>query len=250
MADRKRVLILGGTTEAMDLANSVAPAFNVTYSLAGRTHSPALPADVTVRTGGFGGVAALSAWMLARDIDLMINATHPFAQQISANADAACRITGTPRLRLLRPAWDMLPGETWHRVEGIAAAASKVREIGKPAFLSVGRQELAAFKGLNTRKFLIRTVDPIDNPPLAGAVCITGRGPFTAEGEAALMTRHGIGVLVSKNAGGDATYGKIAAARALGLPVVMINRPPPVLGNTVDNTAHALDWLKHHEQKT
>ncbi|MGB0632629.1 MAG: cobalt-precorrin-6A reductase [Alphaproteobacteria bacterium] len=244
MADRPKVLILGGTAEAVALSNAAAPTFDITYSLAGRTRAPSLPDNVAVRSGGFGGASALSAWMLARDIDLLVDATHPFAEQISINAKGACEATGTPRLRLLRPAWEAVADDDWHRADDIADAARKLPALGATAFLSVGRQELSAFAGLRDMKFLVRTVDPLDANPLPNAVCITGRGPFTAEQETALLQTHGIDVLVSKNAGGDATYAKIVAARQLGLPVVMIDRPPPVPGDTVDGADRALDWME------
>lgn len=246
MAERPKVLILGGTAEAVALANAAAAKFDITYSLAGRTRAPSLPGNVTVRTGGFGGAAALSAWMLARDIDLLVDATHPFAEQISINAAVACEATGTPRLRLLRPAWQAVTGDDWHRADDIADAARRLPGLGTSAFLSVGRQELGAFASLDRMTFLVRTVDPLDANPLPNAACVTGRGPFTAEQETALLQAHGIDVLVSKNAGGDATYAKIDAARTLGLPVVMIDRPPPVPGDTVDDADRALDWMAGH----
>ena len=246
MADRPRVLVLGGTAEAVALANAAAPDFDIAYSLAGRTKTPSLPQNVEVRTGGFGGAAALSAWMLARDIDLVVDATHPFAEQISLNAQNACEMTGAPRLRLLRPAWEAVAGDTWHRADDIADAARKLSPLGASAFLSVGRQELGAFAGLKDMKFLVRTVDPLAAPPLPNAVSITGRGPFSVADETDLMKTHGIDVLVSKNAGGDATYAKIEAARRLSIPVVMIDRPPPLPGAAVDNVDRALDWLALH----
>ena len=246
MADRPRVLVLGGTAEAVALANAAAPDFDIAYSLAGRTKTPSLPQNVEVRTGGFGGSAALSAWMLARDIDLVVDATHPFAEQISLNAQNACEMTGAERLRLLRPAWEAVAGDAWLRADDIVDAARKLPDLGTVAFLSVGRQELGAFAGLEDMKFLVRTVDPLDAPPLPNAVSITGRGPFSAADETDLMKTHGIDVLVSKNAGGDATYAKIEAARSLSIPVVMIDRPPQLPGAAVDNVDRALDWLALH----
>ena len=250
MPDRQRVLILGGTSEAVDLANAVTDRFDITYSLAGRTKVPSIPENATIRTGGFGGVTALSAWMRGHDVALVIDATHPFAEQISANAADACKMTGTPRLRLLRPAWDTVPGDSWHRAEDVADAARLLPLLGRAAFLSVGRQELNAFAGLRAMRFLIRTVDPLKSLPLLRAERIIGRGPFTLEQETALMREHKIDVLVSKNAGGDKTYAKIAAARVLSIPVVMIKRPCFPSGVTVDNIGEALEWLKLREQKT
>ena len=244
MADRPHVLVLGGTAEAVALANAAARRFDVTYSLAGRTQSPSLPDNVTVRTGGFGGIAALSAWLLKRDIDLVIDATHPFAEQISANAATACDMTGSPRLRLLRPAWTSVPGDDWREVTDIAAAARLLPEIGSCGFLSIGRQELAVFADVPGVSFVARSINPPDGDnALPGATWLTGRGPFTMEQETTLLRDHGIDVVVSKNAGGDATYAKIAAARDLSIPVVMIARPAPPLGETVATVDAALEWL-------
>lgn len=248
MVDPPRALVLGGTAEAVALAYAAAEIFNITYSLAGRTRNPSHPDNVTIRTGGFGGAAALSAWILARDIDLVVDATHPFAEQISLNALSACEATGTPRLRLLRPAWDAVSGDIWHHADNISDAARKLADLGTSAFLSVGRQELGAFAILDNMNFLIRTVDPLDTVPLLKSTCITGRGPFSVYQETALLEAHEIDVVVSKNAGGDATYAKIIAARTLGLPVIMIDRQPPVSGDTVDNVDLALDWMGIHRR--
>ncbi|MBI05260.1 MAG: cobalt-precorrin-6A reductase [Pelagibacteraceae bacterium] len=249
MADRPRALLLGGTSEAVALARKTAENFDVTYSLAGRTRNPSRPDNVTIRTGGFGGVAALSAWLLARNIDLVVDATHPFAEQISLNAHNSCQITGIPLLRLLRPAWQAVSGDIWYHADDIADASRKIRALGTAAFLSVGHQELRAFAGIDDIRFLIRTVDPLETVPLLKSTYITGRGPFSVDQETALLQAHEIDVLVSKNAGGNGAYAKITAARNLGLSVLMIGRPSSLPGNTVDNIDRALDWMGMHRRR-
>jgi precorrin-6A/cobalt-precorrin-6A reductase len=244
MNDRPSVLILGGTAEAVDLANRIAGNFNVTYSLAGRTKNPALPDNVTVRTGGFGGIGALTGWMRENGTDAVVDATHPFAAQIAGNAAEACVAADIPRLKLRRAEWVQQQGENWQTVSNVQGAADALPFAGQRAFLSVGRQEIAAFAAAKGAALIIRSIDPPDDPDiLPGATFITGRGPFTVADETALLQEHNIDVLVSKNAGGDSTYAKIAAARKLGIKVIMIERPPVPPGDVTDNAATALDWL-------
>lgn len=244
----RRVLVLGGTGEAVALTTEAAARCEIVYSLAGRTRNPALPDGVTIRTGGFGGPAALAAWIGENDIGAVIDATHPFADRIAAHADQACAGAGVPRLKLLRAAWEETAGDIWHLVPDIAAAAALLPTLGARAFLSVGRQELGAFSDVDGVALVIRSIDPPDAADrLTGAVYIAGRGPFTTAQEAALLREHDIDVLVSKNAGGAATYPKIAAARAAGIPVIMIDRPAmpsgPV-GSVVSDVGAALAWLE------
>lgn len=244
MNDRARVLILGGTAEAVELANRAATDFDITYSLAGRTKNPARPENVSVRTGGFGGAKALADWMQKNGTDAVVDATHPFAAQIAVNAAAACGAAGLSRLKLLRPAWEEQPGDHWYAAPDIAGAAALLPSIGKRAFLSVGRLEIEAFAGVAGTELLIRSIDPpADADRLPGAIFIAGRGPFTVADETALLRAHKIDVLVSKNAGGGATYAKIAAARELGVKVIMIGRPPAPTGDLADNVDDTVAWL-------
>ena len=196
------------------------------------------------RRGGFGGVAGLTAFLQRRAIDLVIDATHPFAATISANAVAACRRVGVPRLVLCRPPWPAQPYDRWIRVADAAAAATVLPELGRRIFLTTGQRDIAAFSALETLWFLVRLIDPPQRPlPLANHMLILGRGPFSAFDEAVLFAEHGIDVLVAKNSGGLATYGKIEAARKCGLPVVMIERPPAPEGDIVATVDAALAWI-------
>lgn len=242
----RRLLILGGTGEAVALAGRLAgdPRLAVTTSLAGRTKEPAEPAG-DVRIGGFGGAAGLAGYLERESIGLVIDATHPFAAQMAANAARACAEAGVPRLKLLRAPWRAGAGDQWRDVPDMAAAARAVGEIGTRVFLSVGRQDLSAFAGLEHVWFLVRSIEPLAAPsPLAAYTAIQGRGPFTEEAEAALLRTHRIDLLVTKNSGGAATYAKIAAARTLGLPVVMIARPQAPSGETAATVEAAVAWVE------
>jgi len=243
----KRILILGGTTEARQLAERLAPRTDlaVTLSLAGRTAAPA-PLPVPVRIGGFGGAAGLAAWLGAEAIDLMIDATHPYAARISANVAAAAALAQVPLLALDRPAWVAVDGDRWTEVPDMPAA---VGALGSPpcrAFLALGRNEMAPFTAAPQHFYLIRSVDPVD-PPLAlpQAVYLTGRGPFDESGERELLAHHRIDVIIAKNSGGAATYGKIAAARSLGLPVIVLARPARPQVPAAASVEEALVRLDH-----
>lgn len=240
-----RVLILGGTAEAARLAEHLDAnaGFEPITSLAGRTHSPA-PLPGAVRMGGFGGSEGLARYIDSAAIDVVIDATHPFAMRISQNALEACDATGHPLLRLERPAWRRQPGDSWIDVADVEAAARRLDGHAKRVFLSIGRLELAPFASLDGIWFLLRMIDrPGEPPPLADFELVLGRGPFDAEAEAVLLARHQIDTIVSKNSGGTATYGKIAAGRRLGLPVVMIGRPSPLAVNSVQAVDDAMNWL-------
>jgi precorrin-6A/cobalt-precorrin-6A reductase len=238
-----RVLILGGTAEAVRLAEACAamPELEILTSLAGRTRAPVTPPG-EIRIGGFGGVEGLAGFLRTRAIDRVVDATHPFAAQIGRNAEQACRAAGVPRLRLLRPPWQQEPGDRWLEVDSLAEAARRLPGAAR-VFLSVGRSNLAAFAAL-PQWFLVRTVEPAERC-LAQAHWLVGRGPFRLEDELALLRAHAIDVVVTKASGGEATYAKLAAARALGLPVIMLRRPPPPPGPVVDSVAAALAWLAH-----
>jgi precorrin-6A/cobalt-precorrin-6A reductase len=242
-----RILILGGTAEARRLAERLAGRSDlaVTLSLAGRTAAPARQ-PVPVRIGGFGGADGLADYLSAERIDALIDATHPYAAVISANAARAARSTGVPLLALRRPPWRPVPGDRWVEVADIAAAVSALGAAPRRVFLALGRKELAPFVSAPQHHYLVRSVDPVD-PPLAvpHAVYVTGRGPFTENDDGALLRAHGIEVVIAKNSGGTATYGKIAAAHGLGLVVLMLSRPPLPEVNAVETVEDALAWLDH-----
>jgi precorrin-6A/cobalt-precorrin-6A reductase len=241
-----RVLILGGTGEAVKLAAQAAQlqGVEVITSLAGRTRHPVTPAG-RVRTGGFGGDAGLVDYIREQHIDLLIDATHPFAAHISCNAAHAARICGLPHLLLLRLPWEPVEGDRWLAVDSIAAAVSILPSVARRVFLTIGRQDLAAFAPLTDLWFLMRMVDPPSpDTPLPPGTLVLARGPFTLEDERELLQTYAIEAIVSKNSGGEATYAKISAARELALPVVMIQRPPtPAGGEQVTDVEAALGWL-------
>jgi len=242
-----RLLILGGTTEARRLAERLAGRADlaVTLSLAGRTLDP-VKMPVPVRSGGFGGVAGLAAYLTENAVDGLIDATHPFAAQMSRHAAEAAAVAGVPLVALHRPAWEAVEGDRWMEVESVAAAAVELGQAPRRAFLALGRQELAPFEALPQHAFLIRSVDPVV-PPLAvpDTVYVTARGPFGVEDDVRLLAEHRIDVVVSKNAGGEASYAKIAAARRLGLPVVMVRRPAVPDVPAVATVEAALAWVDH-----
>ncbi len=241
------LLILGGTAEAAALAAAARARFGgrlaVTSSLAGRTEHP-VPPPGAVRIGGFGGVAGLAKYLAGQGVDLVVDATHPFAAQISAQVLAACEATGVPRLLLHRPPWRSDPLDRWIEVADAAAAAAVLPQLGHRAFLTIGAGELAAFAPLRNMHFVVRLVDPPRAMlPLASCEVLLGRGPFCLAEERLILERRRIDVLVAKASGGGATEAKLIAARERRLPVVMLRRPPPPPGPRVDSVAAALDWL-------
>lgn len=245
--DKRRILILGGTSEARDLAARLANRADlaVTLSLAGRTLDPA-PQPVPVRSGGFGGAEGLAAYLTEQAVDLLIDATHPFAKQISANAEAASAATEVPLLRLERLGWVETAGDRWTRVASIAGAVAALGATPRRVFLAIGRQEAKAFDAAPQHHYLVRSVDPVDPPLDAPDVdYLLARGPFPVEAEVALLRDHGIDVIVSKNSGGEATEGKIIAARMLGLPVVMVERAPASDGHRAGTVEDALRLTDH-----
>jgi precorrin-6A/cobalt-precorrin-6A reductase len=238
------VLILGGTSEARDLASRLdaRPGLRVVSSLAGRVRDPALPAG-EVRIGGFGGARGLAAWLTGQHISAVVDATHPFAEGISANAAVACGQTGTPLLRVVRPPWLPGDGDTWHEARSLTDAARLLPGLGHRVFITTGRQGLAAFAPLRQIWFLIRCVDPPAGPMPPHREVILARGPYDAAAERALMRQHQIGVLVTKNSGGELTAGKLAAARDLGIAVVMVSRPQLAAAPGCPSVADAENWL-------
>jgi precorrin-6A/cobalt-precorrin-6A reductase len=241
-----RVLVLGGTTEASDLARLLAAdlRFEATVSLAGRTMNPKVQ-PVRTRIGGFGGVDGLVAWLKQDATQAVIDATHPYADQISANAVAACAQLAIPLASIVRPAWEREPGDNWLPVENAEAAAGALGPKPRRVFLTLGRLELGAFANAPHHHYIARTIDPPGNVALPSDLrLLVGRGPFDGEAEAALLKRENIDVIVSKNSGGLATYGKIEAARSLGIPVVMIARPHKMHGHAVETATVAMTWLE------
>ncbi|PZT71054.1 cobalt-precorrin-6A reductase [Streptomyces sp. SW4] len=221
------VLILGGTTEARRLAAELAarPGVRVTTSLAGRVSRPGALAG-EVRTGGFGGAGGLADWLRERRVDALVDATHPFAASITANAARAAAETGVSAVVLRRPGWRSGPGDRWHRVPSLAAAADALPALGRRVFLTTGRLGLAAFAHLTDLHFVARSVEPPEPPVPPDTRVLLARGPFSTADETALLRDHRIDVLVTKDSGGEATAAKLTAARDLALPVVMVSRPP------------------------
>jgi precorrin-6A/cobalt-precorrin-6A reductase len=241
----ERILILGGTGEASALARALAGRadLSVVLSLAGRTAAPKVE-PVPTRVGGFGGAEGLALYLNAEGITGLVDATHPFAATISGNAARASARAGVPLLAIRRPAWSPVPGDLWTEVETMGDAVVALGQRARRVFLTIGRQEAAAFSDAPQHAYLARTVEPIRAVlRVPHLTTIEARGPFDAAAEAALMREAGIDVLVSKNSGGGATYGKIAAARALGIPVIMVRRPPKLDVPSVPDAAAALRWL-------
>jgi precorrin-6A/cobalt-precorrin-6A reductase len=242
-----RLLILGGTGEAAALARGALARFGdaieVTTALAGRTRHPG-PIAGQVRIGGFGGAAGLADYLVTHRIDRLIDATHPFAAEISNAARLACDQARVPRLLLVRAAWRRHPLDRWIEVDSVEAAAQIVGRVGRRALLTVGAGEIAAFAPANSVRFVVRLIDPPrDRLPLRFFEIVLGRGPFGLTDERHLLQRHAIDVLVCKASGGTATEAKLIAARELSLPVIMVRRPPVERGLSVDTVEAALDWL-------
>jgi len=242
-----RILILGGTTEARQLAQHLTgrTGLAVVLSLAGRTAAPAQQ-PVPVRIGGFGGAQDLADYLGAQKIDVLIDATHPYAAIISANAANAARRAGVRLLALRRPGWVPVAGDRWIEVADVTVAVHALGDTPRRVFLALGRKEIEPFVVAPQHYYLVRSVDPVV-PPLAvpHAVYITGRGPFAETDERTMLEQHRIDVIVAKNSGGAATYGKIAAARALGLPVIMLRRPAVPDVEAVETVNDAVAWLDH-----
>jgi precorrin-6A/cobalt-precorrin-6A reductase len=238
------ILVLGGTAEARALAAGLDDAdIPVVTSLAGRVANPRLPRG-EVRVGGFGGPARFADWITEHRVGAVVDATHPFAERISASAAQACPSAGVPLLRLERPGWTERPGDDWHRVASLAEAAALTPRLGSRVFLTTGRQGLAAFAATEAW-FLIRCVEaPAPSLP-ADHELLLDRGPYTLAGELALLDRHAIDLVVTKDSGGGLTEAKLDAARERGLPVIVVERPPRPRTPTVATVADALAWAQH-----
>ncbi|MBL8704813.1 MAG: cobalt-precorrin-6A reductase [Rhodospirillales bacterium] len=241
-----RLLILGGTTEGRGLARAAIERFgdrlDVLSSLAGVVDDPVLPPG-RVRVGGFGGVEGLRRFLRDERIDAMIDATHPFARHMQANAAAACAADAVPRCRLSRPPWAKQDGDRWIAVGSPADAAAAVPALGRRVFLALGARDLAPFLTLADTWLLLRGINPPDRT-LTNGRFLQARGPFDLAAEEALLRDHRIDVVVSRQSGGTGAGAKIEAARRLGLPVVMIERPPPPAPPLVATIADAMAWLE------
>jgi len=243
-----RLLILGGTTEASALARRIAGCTDLDpiLSFAGRTQSP-IPPPIRFRIGGFGGVQGLKAYLSEQKIHAVIDATHPFAAGISHNAAAACRDLAIPLAALTRPPWCRQPGDRWISVTDIEAAVRALGDRPRRVFLTVGGLQLVTFTAAPYHHYVVRTIEP---PDAIGAFpshrLILARGPFRVDDEIALMRHDHVDVLVTKNSGGSATEAKLAAARTLGLEVVMVERPAPEDVSKFDTIARILAWIEVH----
>lgn len=245
----KTILILGGTGDAWALANALVetyPGARVITSLAGRTSSPRLPKG-EVREGGFGGADGLCAYIKETAIDAMIDATHPYAAQISTHASAAAKASGIPFASFVRPPWDERPGDRWVRVADMGHAVREISRRSDACLITTGMKDLAAFAPIATTKLFVRLIEHPKEPlPLADAEIVIGKPPYKLSEERTLMQMLGIDLLVTKNAGGDATRAKIDAARELGIEVIMIDRPEAPTGDVVVSVDQVVDWLEQH----
>ena len=242
----ERLLLLGGTREAVELSQALEgdPRVEAITSLAGLTRQAA-PIAGALRRGGFGGAGGLEAWLRAEGIGLVIDATHPYAETISAHAAAACAAAAVPRLALHRAPWTPEPGEHWIEVADAESAAQALPALGERVLLTIGSRGLGPFLRIPDLRLVVRTIETPDiSLDPARVELLLARGPFDFDGERNLLESRAIDVLVSKNSGGRAAHAKLSAARALGLPVVMIVRPPPPPGERVESVAAALAWVE------
>jgi precorrin-6A/cobalt-precorrin-6A reductase len=245
-----RLLILGGTTEASALVRRIAGRRDLQpiLSFAGRTRSQ-VPPPIPFRVGGFGGVQGLKAFLLDEKIDAVIDATHPFAAQMSRNSSVACSELGVPLAVLTRPAWRPTEGDRWAHVSDMEAAVRALGNEPRRVFLTIGGLHLAAFADAPQNYYLVRTIEPPDAINLLPSCrLILARGPFRMEDEISLMRDERMDVLVTKNSGGDATGAKIDAARALGIEVVIIRRPAVGNAPTHDSVDAVVGWIEAHRR--
>lgn len=240
-----RALILGGIADASPLAAEIARAgIDAVYSYGGRTRAPS-DQPLPTRIGGFGGVSGLADYIRREGITHVIDATHPFAAEMSRNAVEACAQTGRPLIALERAPWTRVPGDKWIEAGDVAAAVAALPEAPARVFLAIGRQHIAPFAARPQHTYTLRFVDPPEAPlPLAADV-IVSRGPFALGGELEMMRSRGIAWIVARNSGGDGARAKIDAARMLGLPVIMISRPNLPERLAVESVAEVMQWLGH-----
>ena len=236
------LLILGGTGDARRIAEALAGT-DAVISLAGATRAPD-PLPLPTRLGGFGGEAGFRAYLAEAGITAVLDATHPYAARITARTAAICEGLGLPFLQFLRPGWVAQPGDNWTEIAREEDAAALI-PAGATVFLGTGRQTLERFANLQGRRVICRQIDPPEGPfPFPGGEFLVGRPPFSVADEVALFSRLGVDVLIVKNAGGAASGTKLTAARQLGIPVLMIARPPVGDWATVSSVDAALDWVR------
>lgn len=216
------------------------------FSYAGRTDNP-VAQPLPMRVGGFGGVAGLVDYLRAERIGAVVDATHPFAAQMSRNAVEACALAGVPLIGLERAPWVAAEDDNWTHVDSMETAVAALPDTPARVFLAIGKQNLAGFAA-KPHHYLLRLVDAPDAPPLPDCTVVLARGPFEAEGDKALMLHHNISHIVAKNAGGAGAEAKLIAARALGLPVILIDRPTLPARRVVGSVAEVMAWLSHAER--
>ena len=240
------ILVLGGTTEASALALALAErSERATLSYAGRVAQPRAQ-PIAVRVGGFGGVAGLVRHLQDEGVTHVVDATHPFAARMSVNAVAACAQAGVSLLALTREPWKPGPGDRWQTVADLPAAAAALGGAPQRVLLALGRMHLATFAVQPQHHYILRLVDaPEEPPPLPQHTIIVARGPFDEASDIALLSTHRVDLVVCKNAGGSGAQAKLHAARALGLPVLMVARPPLPARHEVRHVAEVLQWLDH-----
>ncbi|SFD87624.1 precorrin-6A reductase [Sulfitobacter brevis] len=241
-----RVLLLGGTTDASAMAQALAEAgVDAVFSYAGRTLAP-VAQPLPTRVGGFGGVSGLRAYLHTEAITHVIDATHPFAAGMSQNAFAVCATQRMPLIRLERPKWQAEQGDNWTMVRGISNIPDALPDAPSVVFLAIGKQQIGLFAAKPQHHYILRLVDASESDlPLPQTTVVIARGPFTTEGDTDLMRTHAVTHVVAKNAGGEAARAKLTAARALGLPVIMADRPTLPGTNVVESVAQVMRWLGH-----
>ncbi|GLS86525.1 precorrin-6A reductase [Cypionkella aquatica] len=239
-----RILLLGGTTEASLLARALAEAGgDAVFSYAGRTDHP-VAQPLPMRVGGFGGVGGLVGYLRAENIGAVVDATHPFAAQMSRNAVEACGLAGVPLIGLERAAWAAEAGDNWLHVASIEAAIAALPDAPARVFLAIGKQNLSGFAA-KPHHYLLRLVDAPESSPLPDCTVVLARGPFEVVGDKTLMLQHKISHIVAKNAGGAGAAAKLVAARDLGIPVILIERPALPARRVVGSVAEVMAWLSH-----
>lgn len=248
--DISNILILGGTAEASALARALAErGERAVLSYAGRTAEPRAQ-PVPVRVGGFGGVAGLAGYLRETQVTHLVDATHPFAATMSRHAADAARLAGVRHVMLTRPPWVAQEGDRWTHVADMAGAVDALKGPPRRVMLALGRMHVEAFAAQPQHHYLLRFVDRPETPPaLPDHALVVDRGPFTAEGDIRLIRDHRIGLIVAKNAGGGGAQAKLMAARTLGLPVVMIGRPPLPDAHIVHDVTEVLRWIDHADHR-
>jgi precorrin-6A/cobalt-precorrin-6A reductase len=247
-----RLLILGGSSEASGLAKALAAdtRFEALLSLAGRTSAPRSQ-PIPVRTGGFGGAEGLAHFLRDENIDLLIDATHPFAARMSCNAIAAAAETGVPFIAVERPPWMRGEDDLWVEVPDVPCAVAALGPAPRIVFSAIGSLLLRDFEAAPQHRYVVRLIDrPARLPDLPRLTLIQAQGPFTAAGDAGIFREHGVDVVIAKNSGGGATVSKIEAARMLHLPVMMVSRPSIPARPRAATVEDALTWLDTHYRRS